>query len=104
MVKIRLRRAGKKNAPCYRLVVVDARVKRDGGYIEKLGFYNPVQGEEAVNIDRVDYWLGVGAQATGTAADLIRRARTGEATAGRKNIPLPKEEAPAEEAAAEEAE
>ena len=101
MVKIRLRRAGKKNAPCYRLVVVDNRVKRDGGYIENVGFYNPIASEESVKLERVDFWIARGAQPTDTAADLIRRARTGEATAGRKNIPLPKTEEASEEAAAE---
>ena len=84
MVKIRLTRTGKKNSPCYRIVVIDARTKRDGGYIEKLGHYNPILSEEVVNVERADYWISKGAQPSSTVADIIRRAKTGEATCGYK--------------------
>ena len=56
MVKIRLTRTGKKNAPSYRIVVMDARVRRDGAYIEKLGHYAPLRDEEVVNVERAEYW------------------------------------------------
>ena len=107
MVKIRLTRTGKKNAPSYRIVVVDARVRRDGAYIEKLGHYAPIQGEEVVNVERAEYWIARGAQPSSTVSDIIRRAKTGEATRGFKG--QKKEEAPVaeevkEEAAAEEVE
>ena len=84
MVKIRLTRTGKKNAPSYRLVAADSRSPRDGKNIEILGFYDPINANEKVNVERVDYWIANGAQPTSTAADLIRRAKTGEGTCGKK--------------------
>ncbi|WP_337993440.1 30S ribosomal protein S16 [Lentisphaera profundi] len=84
MVKIRLTRTGKKNAPSFRIVVVDARVRRDGAYIEKLGHYAPIREEEVVNVERAEYWIARGAQATSTVKDIIRRAKTGEPTRGLK--------------------
>ncbi len=100
MVKIRLTRRGKKNAPSYRIVVVDSRVKRDGAYIEKIGHYSPIAGEETVNVERAEYWISHGAQPSSTVADIIRRAKTGEETRGYKGQ---KKEEPAAEAKAEEA-
>lgn len=84
MVKIRLTRTGKKNAPSYRIVVMDARVRRDGAYIEKLGHYAPLRDEEVVNVERAEYWIARGAQPSSTVSDIIRRAKTGEATRGLK--------------------
>ena len=84
MVKIRLTRTGKKNAPSYRLVAADSRSPRDGKNIEILGFYDPINANEKVDVERVDYWIANGAQPTSTAADLIRRAKTGEGTCGKK--------------------
>ena len=78
MVKIRLRRTGKKNAPCYRLVVADSRSPRDGRFIETLGMYDPISGKEEVKLDRVDYWLSVGAQSTKVASSIIRRLKNDE--------------------------
>lgn len=76
MVKIRLRRMGRKNQPFYRIVVADARSPRDGRFIEIIGNYNPRQNEGGLTVDvaRADYWLGVGAQPTDTARSLLRRA------------------------------
>ena len=84
MVKIRLTRTGKKNAPSYRLVAADSRSPRDGKNIEILGFYDPINASEKINVERVDYWISNGAQPTSTAADIIRRAKTGESTCGKK--------------------
>lgn len=84
MVKIRLKRTGKKNAPCYRVVVADSRSPRDGKNIEIVGFYDPRNNQEKIDVERVDYWLSKGAQPSETAADIIRRAKTGEATCGKK--------------------
>ena len=78
MVKIRLKRTGKKNAPCYRIVVADARSKRDGKNIETIGYYNPRENVEKVDVERADYWISNGAQPSSTVSDLIRRAKTGE--------------------------
>jgi small subunit ribosomal protein S16 len=65
-VKIRLKRIGKKRAPHYRIVVMDARAKRDGRAIEEIGKYNPKTEPSFIHVesDRAQYWLGVGAQAT----------------------------------------
>ncbi len=65
-VKIRLARFGAKKRPFYRIVVADARAPRDGRFIEKIGHYNPMLSENrvTVKVDRLKYWLNVGAQAT----------------------------------------
>jgi small subunit ribosomal protein S16 len=78
MVKLRLTRMGKKKKPFYRIVAADSRVQRDGRCIEQLGYYDPMKDpfDLRVNLERVDYWLGVGAQPTETVKRLIDRART----------------------------
>ena len=106
-VKIRLKRGGKRNAPAYRIVVTDVRSSRDGRFIEEVGYYNPITKQEKVDLERVDYWLSVGAQATGTVANIVKRAKTGKvlvkAEAKGQTLPQAKKvEAPAEEAPAEE--
>ncbi|MEV6288497.1 30S ribosomal protein S16 [Kribbella sp. NPDC051770] len=65
-VKIRLKRIGKKRAPHYRIVVMDARAKRDGRAIEEIGKYNPKTEPSFIHVEseRAQYWLGVGAQPT----------------------------------------
>ena len=75
-VKIRLRREGRKKTPMYRIVVADSQAPRDGRFIEILGQYQPRGGENAINlqIERVNYWLNVGAQPTDTVRSLLRRA------------------------------
>ena len=75
-VKIRLRRAGRKKAPTYRIVVADSRSPRDGKFIEIIGQYAPRTGEQALNLksDRVNYWLDNGAQPTDTVRSLLRKA------------------------------
>lgn len=76
MVVIRLARGGNKHRPYYSVVVADSRARRDGRFIEKVGFYNPVATEnvEAVRIDaaRVDYWTSVGAQVSPAVKKLIK--------------------------------
>jgi len=78
MVTIRMSRGGSKKRPFYNIVVTDSRNRRDGRYIERVGFFNPVaQGnEEALRIDRarVDHWLSTGAQASDTVAKLLKKA------------------------------
>ncbi len=76
-VKIRLRREGRKKTPMYRIVVADSQSPRDGRFIEIIGQYQPrFGGENAINLqlDRVNYWLNVGAQPTDTVRALLRRA------------------------------
>ncbi|MCB9745470.1 MAG: 30S ribosomal protein S16 [Alphaproteobacteria bacterium] len=79
MVRLRLTRMGAKKKPFYRLVAADQRAPRDGRFIEKLGTYNPMTSPAELNVDleRVDYWLSVGAQPSDTVAKLIQRARGG---------------------------
>ena len=76
MVRIRLRRTGRKKAPSYRIVVADSQSPRDGRFIEVIGQYAPRQGPEALNLDveRANYWLNVGAQPSDTVRSLLRKA------------------------------
>ncbi len=76
MVRIRLRRVGRKKTPIYRIVVADVRSPRDGRFIETIGHYNPRQAEGGLQVDtaRADYWLGVGAQPSDTVRSLLRKA------------------------------
>lgn len=78
--KIRLRRMGARNNPFYRLVVADSRFATTGRYLEVLGWYDPKKAEKnfSVKTDRVDYWLGTGAQMSDTVKSLVKRARAGE--------------------------
>ncbi|MCH8626988.1 30S ribosomal protein S16 [Arsenicicoccus piscis] len=73
-VKIRLKRMGKIRAPFYRVVVMDSRTKRDGRAIEEIGIYHPTQQPSRIEIDseRVQYWLGVGAQPTEQVLALLK--------------------------------
>jgi small subunit ribosomal protein S16 len=73
-VKIRLKRMGKIHAPFYRVVVMDSRTKRDGRAIEEIGKYHPTHEPSVIEIDseRVQYWLGVGAQPTEQVAVLLK--------------------------------
>ncbi|HEX7688843.1 MAG TPA: 30S ribosomal protein S16 [Burkholderiaceae bacterium] len=78
MVVIRLARGGSKKRPFYNIVVADSRERRDGRYLERVGFYNPVAhvNEEGLRVvfDRVTYWKGVGAQASPTVERLLDQA------------------------------
>ena len=75
MVTIRLSRGGAKKRPSYNIVVQDSRRSRDGRFIERVGFYNPsaVENEEGVrlNQERIDYWVGQGAQLSDRVASSI---------------------------------
>jgi len=73
-VKIRLKRMGKIHAPYYRVVIMDSRTKRDGRAIEEIGLYHPTREPSLIEInsERVQYWLGVGAQPTEQVAVLLK--------------------------------
>ena len=77
MVVIRLARGGAKKRPFFNLVVADSRRSRDGRFIERIGFYNPVapEGKERlrVNRERLEYWKGRGAQLSDTVARLVKQ-------------------------------
>ena len=85
MVTIRLARGGAKNQPFYHVVVTDSRNSRDGRYIERLGFFNPMArgGEERLRLngERIDYWRSVGAQLSERVAKLIKDSKKAEAAA-----------------------
>ncbi|MAL52996.1 MAG: 30S ribosomal protein S16 [Gammaproteobacteria bacterium] len=129
MVVIRLSRAGAKKRPFYHICVSDRRNKRDGRFIEKIGFFNPIakSGEEKIKVDieRFEYWTSVGAQPSETVEMLIERSKLSDKEiekiekkksdlvqkrkqkaaleAKQKAEEAPKEEATAEETPAEEA-
>lgn len=79
MVVIRLARGGAKKRPFYNIVVADSRNRRDGRFIERVGFYNPVAsgGEQPIRVafDRIDYWQGNGAQLSPTVTRLVDQAK-----------------------------
>ena len=85
MVVIRLSRGGSKGRPFFNIVVADKRTRRDGRFIERIGFYNPTArgGEEVLRIaqDRLTYWTGVGAQPSPTVQRLIDQAAKAEPAA-----------------------
>lgn len=72
-----MKRIGATNTPVYRIVVADNRSPRDGKFIEEIGTYQPLKKSDNVNLklDRVDYWMGKGAQPSDTVRSFIKRAR-----------------------------
>ena len=86
MVTIRLARHGSKKNPFYHVTVADRSAKRDGRFVERVGFFNPVakgnSEELRLDLERVDYWLSVGAKPSERVGKLIRRARGDESSAG----------------------
>ncbi len=82
MVTIRLSRGGAKKRPFYHVVVTDSRFPRDGRYIERLGFFNPVaSGAEEklrLNVERIEYWRSHGAQLSDRVANLVKNAKKSE--------------------------
>ncbi|SHG88181.1 30S ribosomal protein S16 [Cognatishimia maritima] len=111
-MKIRLARGGSKKRPFYRIVAADSRMPRDGRFIEKLGTYNPLlpkDSEERVKLDleRVKYWVGQGAQVTDRVARFLEAAGVNEKTERsnpKKAVPGKKAQDRAEEKAAKAAE
>jgi small subunit ribosomal protein S16 len=84
MVVIRLSRGGARNRPFFNVVVADSRNRRDGRFIERVGFYNPVATEgtaDALRIahDRVEFWVSKGAQASDAVKKLIKRSAKAQA-------------------------
>lgn len=114
MLKIRLRRVGKKKQPSYRVVVADSRAPREGAFLEMVGHYNPLPdpAEIRLDVERIQYWVGHGAQMTEAVQDLLRRHETAPppppaeeekaAPAKKKAAPAkaPAKEAPAKKKAA----
>lgn len=99
MVVIRLSRGGSKKSPFYHVVATDKRSPRDGRYVEKLGYFNPIaRGEQLrfhINQERFDYWVSVGAQPSNRVTVLMK-----ELAKGTSGITIKKEKKVAEKAAA----
>ena len=113
-VKIRMKRLGRKHRPFFRICVMDSRAPRDGKAIEEVGHYDPLVPEKSqrvkLEMERIDYWISVGAQPSDRVATLIKKVKTDRFGAPAEPPPMtpPKEpqppaaeaaEAPAEEAA-----
>ncbi|MEO0576107.1 MAG: 30S ribosomal protein S16 [Pseudomonadota bacterium] len=85
MVTIRLTRGGAKKRPFYHLVVTDSRNRRDGRYIERLGFFNPLAKGSSeglrIDIERADHWIGEGAQLSDRVKQLLKQYRKAQAAA-----------------------
>lgn len=85
-VKIRLARHGSKKRPFYRVVVADGRMPRDGRYIEMVGRYNPLTNPKTIeiNLEKIDEWVGKGAQMTNAVSHLVDVARNGQPVVEKK--------------------
>ena len=90
-VRIRMKKTGGKNKPCFRIVVADARAQRDGNIIENIGYYDPRHQDEKIDVARAEYWITRGAQPSEIVNDVILRA---------KGIPKPEKEYKKKEVAA----
>jgi small subunit ribosomal protein S16 len=77
VIKIRLKKYGRKGQPSYRIVAMDSRVKRDGRSIEELGFYNPMTDETHLKFERITARLQAGAQPTDTVKNIFTKAKIG---------------------------
>ena len=75
MIKLRLKKYGRKGQPCYRIVAMDSRTKRDGASIEELGFYNPMTDETHLKFQRIAARLKDGAQPSQTVKNIFTRAK-----------------------------
>ena len=97
MLRIRLRRVGRKKQPSYRIVVADVRAPRDGAIVEQVGHYNPLTDPPTIVVDaeKVKHWISVGAKPSDTVERLLQRQGV-VATAGQ---PVPVEEIPVDETA-----
>jgi small subunit ribosomal protein S16 len=84
MVSIRLSRGGAKRRPFYHIVVTDSRSRRDGRYLERLGFFNPIatggESKLRIDLDRADYWLQQGAQPSARVVTLMQQFRAAAAS------------------------
>lgn len=73
MLKIRLKRVGRKKQPCYRIIIIDSRKRRDGKGLEEIGFYNPITKQNKINRTKINKRIQEGAQMTKTIKNLINK-------------------------------
>lgn len=100
MLTLRLSRAGTKKKPVYHLIATDSRSRRDGRFIENLGYYNPLRKILVLKEDRVQHWLKVGASFSETAKQLIQRHQRHQGFGVAPAVPAGRAAAPAPTAAA----
>ena len=74
MLKLRLKRIGRKRTPSYRLVIMENTMRRDGRPIEEVGYYNPISKKYNFDADKIQKWLNYGVQPTSTVSDLLKKA------------------------------
>lgn len=74
MLKLRLKRIGRKRSPAYRLVIMENTFRRDGRPIAEVGYYNPISKESHFDINKIQKWLGYGVKPTEVVASLLRKA------------------------------
>ena len=74
MLKLRLKRIGRKRAPSYRLVIMESSTRRDGRPVEEVGFYNPISKECKFEVEKIKQWLSYGAQPSETVTNLLKKA------------------------------
>nr|YP_010194287.1 ribosomal protein S16 [Bupleurum rockii]QZZ24393.1 ribosomal protein S16 [Bupleurum rockii]QZZ24480.1 ribosomal protein S16 [Bupleurum rockii]WGC91650.1 ribosomal protein S16 [Bupleurum rockii] len=74
MVKLRLKRCGRKQRAVYRIVAIDVRSRREGRDLRNVGFYDPIKNQSYLNVPAILYFLEKGAQPTGTVRDILKRA------------------------------
>jgi small subunit ribosomal protein S16 len=73
MLKLRLKRIGRKRAPSYRLVVIENSARRDGRPVEEVGYYNPISKQYYLDINKIKKWLDCGVQPTKTVSNLLKK-------------------------------
>jgi len=74
MLKLRLKRIGRKRSPAYRLVIMENTFRRDGRPIEEVGYYNPISKESKFEIEKIKKWLNYGVQPTEIVSSLLKKA------------------------------
>ena len=74
MLKLRLKRTGRKSSPSYRLVIMENTTRRDGRPVEELGYYNPINKQSSFDAERIIYWLKIGVKPTQTVFNLLKKS------------------------------
>ena len=74
MLKLRLKRTGRKRAPSYRLVIMEQKFRRDGKTIDEVGYYNPITKESYFNVNKIKKWLIYGVKPTETVLNLLKKS------------------------------
>lgn len=75
MLKLRLKRIGRKRTPAYRLVIMEDKTRRDGRPIDEVGYYNPISKESNFDLEKIQKWLTKGVKPTKTVLSLLKKAK-----------------------------